>query len=637
MDIAHDESFELSDFGAAGVDGGCEAASGDPSSPAFWRACYEQERARAEAAEARCDALRIQEVDARSRLGSLRTVFETNKAKLEATRDELRALRRASRETVKLQGEVKRLQGLLDAAGVDHRKNDALMSLRREVCTLRARVRELEQDKEAQAARIKELEAELEAARSTGAQLSKTVYGSRSEKQKKPPSDRPRGQQPGSEGHGRTPRPDLEETEEVHDVAEDARVCPCCGKPYVANGAQVSSVIEIEVKAHLRRIERPRWQQGCTCPEAPGEVTAPPVPRLFPNTMFGISVWLHVLIEHFVFFRPYRRIAAWLEGHGLPLSAGTMASNTGKFLALFAPLYEAILEHQNRATLRHADETSWRVREFGDDGGARRGWMWVSLSADAVCYHIDRFRSAEAARKLIASIPDGAGPVFLVCDRYSAYKKLAREFAGMLILCACWAHARRDYLKCAAGCPDLEAWSLEWIGRIGEIYRLNADRLVHYDPEEPCQGAEFAAADTALREAVDALFATAEVELDALPDGARQGTALRSLINHREALSVFVDHPRVPMDNNTCENVQRDPVIGRKLSFGSDSVTGARLTGVMLSVLGTIILCGLDVRAWLEQWLTECARNGGHPPDDLSGWLPWTMSATQKDNFRPPG
>ena len=207
----------------------------------------------------------------------------------------------------------------------------------------------------------------------------------------------------------------------------------------------------------------------------------------------------------------------------------------------------------------------------------------------------------------------------------------------MLILCACWAHARRDYLKCAAGCPDLEAWSLEWIGRIGEIYRLNADRLVHYDPEEPCQGAEFAAADTALREAVDALFATAEVELDALPDGARQGTALRSLINHREALSVFVDHPRVPMDNNTCENVQRDPVIGRKLSFGSDSVTGARLTGVMLTVLGTIILCGLDVRAWLEQWLTECARNGGRPPDDLSGWLPWTMSATQKDNFRPPG
>ena len=555
MDKAHDESFGFSDLGTVEVDGGCDPALDGSSSPAHLRACHERERARAEAAEARCDALRMREVAARSRLGSLRTVFETNKAKLEATRAELRALRRASQETVKLRAEVKRLRGLLDAAGVDHRKTDPLMSLRRDVCTLRARVRDLEQDKEAQAARIKELEAELEAARSTGAQLSKTVYGSRSEKRKKPPSDRPRGQQPGSEGHGRTPRPDLEEKEEVHDVAEDARICPCCGKPYVANGAQVSSIIEIEVKAHVRKIRRPRWRQGCTCPEAPGEVTAPAVPRLFPNTLFGISVWVHVLVEHFVFFRPYRRIAAWLEGHGLPLPAGTIASNTGKFLALFAPLYEAILEHQNRATLRHADETSWRVREFGEDGGSRRGWMWVTLSADAVCYHIDRFRSAEAARKLIASIPAGAGPVFLVCDRYSAYKKLAREFAGMLILCACWAHARRDYLKCAAGCPDLEAWSLEWIERIGEIYRLNKDRLVHYDPGEPCRGAEFAAADTVLREAVESLFATAGAELAALPDGARQGAALRSLINHRESLSVFVDHPRVPMDNNTCENL----------------------------------------------------------------------------------
>ena len=56
-----------------------------------------------------------------------------------------------------------------------------------------------------------------------------------------------------------------------------------------------------------------------------------------------------------------------------------------------------------------ANDLDRRVREFGEDGGARRGWMWVSLSADAVCYHIDRFRSAEAARKLIASIPAGAG------------------------------------------------------------------------------------------------------------------------------------------------------------------------------------------------------------------------------------
>ena len=45
--------------------------------------------------------------------------------------------------------------------------------------------------------------------------------------------------------------------------------------------------------------------------------------------------------------------------------------------------------------------------------------------------------------------------------------------------------------------------------------------------------------------------------------------ALRSLVNHREGLCVFVDRPQVPLDNNLAERVLRGPAIGRRLSFGS--------------------------------------------------------------------
>ena len=43
-----------------------------------------------------------------------------------------------------------------------------------------------------------------------------------------------------------------------------------------------------------------------------------------------------------------------------------------------------------------------------------------------------------------------------VCDRYSAYKKLARLAAGRLVLAFCWAHVRRDFIKVAAARGDLE-------------------------------------------------------------------------------------------------------------------------------------------------------------------------------------
>ena len=112
-----------------------------------------------------------------------------------------------------------------------------------------------------------------------------------------------------------------------------------------------------------------------------------------------------------------------------------------------------------------------------------------------------------------------------------------------------------------------------------------------------------------------------------VPDRAREGKALRSLVNHRKRLSVFADRPQVPLDNNLAERLLRGPTIGRRLSFGSDSETGARFTALMYSVIGTLTLYGIDVPRWLKAWLTACAENGGRPPDDLSPWLPWARSA----------
>jgi len=38
--------------------------------------------------------------------------------------------------------------------------------------------------------------------------------------------------------------------------------------------------------------------------------------------------------------------------------------------------------------------------------------------------------------------------VIIVCDRYSAYKKLAR-LSNAILLAFCWAHVRRDFLNAA--------------------------------------------------------------------------------------------------------------------------------------------------------------------------------------------
>ena len=253
----------------------------------------------------------------------------------------------------------------------------------------------------------------------------------------------------------------------------------------------------------------------------------------------------------------------------------------------------------------------------------------ISVSDDAVYFHIDPSRSAEVAMKLFGSVKD---IVVLVCDRFSAYKKLARELCGKVILQWCWAHQRRSFIDCAAGRVRLRRWCQRWIERIAEIYRLNDARLKHYDRAHPLerQTPAFDAAQAKLKKTVDELFADAETELAGLTDRARRAKPLRSLLNHREGLCVFVDKPFVPMDNNRGELALRAAVIGRRLSFGSDSEKGAGFTATMYSVAGTLAINGIDVRRWLQESLTACAENGGKPPDDLSPWLPWSMSEERR-------
>ena len=561
--------------------------------------------------------------------------LETRKAALAVQPAKLRAIRKAlESELAGLRAVRKTLSKSLSVADADLRR--ALRRSRRQKATIKSLSREnarLRKGAKTSRNRIETLEVQLERLRATGAVLSRALYGRKSEQQDKPGSEHKRGQQRGAPGHGRTQRPRLDERTEEHNPPPDACVCGRCGQPYAPNGAEESTLVEIEVKAYKRVIRRPRWRRTCECASSPMEVSAPPVPRLFPRTLYGTSFWARFLFEHCACFRPVHRVAAWMSAQGLTVSPGTLADSLKRFVPLLEPLAEAILAHQNKAALRHADETSWRVQELRGEDRSSRAWLWVSVSNDAVSFHIDPSRSAEAAQKLFG---DALLDTVIVCDRYSAYKRLARLREGKVTLAFCWSHMRRDFVECAAGQVRLTDWCQGWIERIASIYRLNEARLAHYDPVIKRQTPAFDAAQGALKEALDGLFAEAARELVGLPDQARQGRALRSLLNHREGLSVFVDRPQVPLDNNRAERLLRGPAIGRRLSFGSDSEDGARFTAIMYSVVGTLSMNGIDILSWLDTWLAACAENDRKPPDDLSPWLPWSMSEERRRELMAP-
>ena len=95
------------------------------------------------------------------------------------------------------------------------------------------------------------------------------------------------------------------------------RRCPACGDEYRSHGSEDSEQLEIEVRAYRRVIKRRRYRRSCQCAAAPALSTAPAVPRLIPKGILGISIWVTVLIDKYLLYRPTYRLLADLRAHGL--------------------------------------------------------------------------------------------------------------------------------------------------------------------------------------------------------------------------------------------------------------------------------------------------------------------------------
>ncbi len=495
--------------------------------------------------------------------------------------------------------------------------------------------------------------------------LKNRVFGKKTEKGKStsenkdnPGTDpkRPRGQQQFSQGHGRTERPDLPVVPEEKDLPDAEKVCPNCGLPHRRNPAldEHSDVIEVKVKAHIRRIHRPAYTPGCDCPNTPAIITAPPPPRLIPHSPYGVSFWVEVILRKYRYGQPSNRYLTDLSDQGLPVSPGTLAGGLQKLAPLFDPIQEALYCKQMSEELFHNDETRWEVFVQIEGKQGTRWYLWVTRSSSVIYYCIDPSRSAAVPGAHFAGLQKDR--VIIVCDRYSAYKKLAR-LSDLILLAFCWAHVRRDFLDAARSFGTLEPWALEWKEHIGLLYHLNSLRLEQWDAELPIeqQSTDFHQHHASLEALLHSIQEEAQqvvsrIEADNIQAGRKNDSLVdvkssaekqqvkvyRSLLNHWDGLTLFMQNPHVPLDNNLAEGSIRNPVTGRGAYYGSGSILSAELAAMLFSILQTINLWNINPRHWLFLYLNTCAENGGNPPEEIAPFLPWEMDEDRRRELSRP-
>src|SRR4051812_9858987 len=345
-------------------------------------------------------------------------------------------------------------------------------------------------------------------------------------------SQHPRGQQPGKPGPKRRDYSHLPAVEQVLELPPEQQRCSGCGQPLAPfPGTDDTTVLEIEVRAHRRIYRRRRYRPTCSCGRHPGIVTAPPPAKVIPKSILGVSVWVAVLLDKFLFYRPTYRLLEDLATQGLDLSQGTLTDGLQRLLPLFEPLYDLLVEHSQAQALWHADETRWLVFATWESKVGYRWYLWVFHAADVVVFVLSPGRSHETPEEHLGPVEEG----ILVVDRYAAYQAMAQVKAGTIVLAFCWAHVRRDFLTVARSWPDQETWALEWVERIGALYDCNDRRL-----EAPRPSPLFAERDQEVRRGVMAMARQRDDELTQPELHPACRRVLESLHHHWSGLTVFV-------------------------------------------------------------------------------------------------
>jgi transposase len=442
------------------------------------------------------------------------------------------------------------------------------------------------------------------------------------------PTRRRRGQQRGTPGHGRRRHDHLPASSETAELPPEQRCCSTCGLPFAPCGsaAQVTTLLEVTVRAHRRVIRRRRYRPVCACGTHADLLTAPAPARLLPHSALGVSIWVAVLLDKYAFHRPtYRLLADWRQ-HGLDLPLGTLTEGLQRLLPLLEPVYQALQAHVRQQQHWHSDDTRWQVFATVEGKVGYQWYLWLLLSAEAAVFVLAAGRAHDVPETTLGTEAQG------ICntDRYAAYPAMQQVKDGHIVLALCWAHQRRDFIEAERGRPQLHGWASAWLERIAHLYRLNAARLRVWQRD----ALAFAAAQQHLHEAVAAMAATAQREQAQRDLAPACRKVLASMSTHWAGLTVFVDHPEVPMDNNAAERAERGPVVGRKNYYGSGAVWAGQLAAIMFSVVQTLAQWQLNARSWLTGYLTACAEQGGQAPPELRRWLPWSMTVAERAALR---
>lgn len=308
-----------------------------------------------------------------------------------------------------------------------------------------------------------------------------------------------------------------------------------------------------------------------------------PETKLLPGSTYSVDFAVSVVTDKYVNHLPLERQTRIMESNGLNnIKTNTLYQLCRVVGTHLEPLICRIKDEILSTKLIHGDETPWPIA----NGKNSNGYMWVLSNNTGSFYQFEPTRSGQVPEQ---NLKDYKG--FLMTDGYSGYTRFKDSMTVRLT--HCHSHARREFIDIQKNYPEVEDY-LKFYDELFKIEKLasNFDQLKKLREERSKPIIEN------MKIWLEQSYLKARGESTFLK-------AIKYSLKRWKELTLFLEHPEVPLTNNEAERTIRHAVMGRKNFYGSRSIDGADITAVFYTIIETCKKVEVDPRTYLLQTVKE--------------------------------
>lgn len=436
--------------------------------------------------------------------------------------------------------------------------------------------------------------------------------------------DQEKAKKPGHGQNGQNGLPGAARTDVKHESLKAGDSCPECPKgkmyPVAEPGVLVRFVGMAPIAATVYQLEKFRCN-------ACGLIETAKAPEEAGAEKFDETVSAAVGLVKYGSGVPFARLERLQKHLGVPLPTSKQWELVDEAADLLDPVLRQCIHFAAQGDVIYQDDTTMKILNRPDlvvdkKGKERKGVYTTGIVSKVVVESVQRsialfitgmHHAGENLSEVLKKRSKELASPIQMCDASSNNTKGDFE----TILANCMAHARRRFVEVT---DDFPKECTRFLKDIGKIYKNDAESkgmshqerlLYHQTKSGPVM--------EKLKKWLEELIEGKKVE-----PHSGLGEAIKYMLKHWEALTLFLREPGAPIDNNLCERSLKRAVLHRKNSLFYKTANGAYVGDLFMSLIHTAELNSANP----FDYLVEVQKHHTLVKKNPEAWMPWNYQQT---------